>query len=185
MQTPEESKDGAARTEERLAALLAAPCEVRMRREKGRYTLFLAELGLSVQDGDLAAAHAELMKLREARLRQFAQEGILHWLAEPSGPKTPPSGLLAQLKPFLVKSAVTALLIVGTLVLIGRGLDAAGKQLEKNIRGVGSWSPEKIERERQRAQAFAAKMGPVARELMGMFSNAPGNHTPAETPGKQ
>ncbi|MCM0754527.1 hypothetical protein M7784_04615 [Desulfovibrio aminophilus] len=185
MYTPDDPKGGAAQTEEKLTALLAAPCEVRMRQENGRYILFLADLGLSAQHEDLAAAHAELMKLRETRLRQFAQEGVLHWLAEPRRQETPPSGLLAQLKPFLVKSAVTALLIVGTLVLIGRGLDTAGKQLEKNIRGVGSWSPEKIEQERQRAQAFAEKMGPVARELMGMFSSVPGNQTPAETPGKQ
>jgi hypothetical protein len=153
--------------------MLDAPCEMRLRQKEGEFTLYLAELGLSVSGKELKTVYAELMAQREIRLRQFAAEGILSWLSSTAEIAHPAAGALVRLKPFLIKASVIMLLILSTLALIGQGLNATGKALENNINAVCSWTPEKMESQRRQAHAFAERFRPVARELLLMFRDAP------------
>lgn len=157
-----------------LAARLAAPCDIRMRQHGARYTLFLGEFGLTASGEDLPALVAELKAEREKRLRQLAAEGVLSWLPGPAERCTGAApGVLVQLKPFLIKAAVFALLFLGSLAVIGFGLGAAGKQLETQVSGVANWPQEKVERESARTRAFVSKLRPVVRELQLLFNDAP------------
>lgn len=156
-----------------IVSVLAAPCEMRLRQSRGTFTLYLAELGLSVSGENLQTVHAELMAQREMRLRKFAAENILSWLPRPDEAAQLAPSALVQLKPFFIKASVILLLILGTLGLIGQGLNATGKALEKNVREVSNWTPEKMESQRRQAHAFAERFRPVARELLLMFRDAP------------
>jgi hypothetical protein len=162
-------------TAKTLAAHLAAPCEVRVVERAGRYTLSIPELGLLVTGKELGAAHAELMRQRERRLKEFAAEGILGWLPRPEaqGGATATAlggrSLLSQLKPFLIKAAIVTAMFLGAVNVIGQGLGDTGYKLEKQLEGLSNWTPEKIEWHRERAQKIAEKLGPTIRELVVMF----------------
>jgi len=151
-----------------LETLLAGPVEARLRCNGGKYTLMIPELALAVSGTDLAALFFELAAKREERLKQFADEGVMHWL-QPQGGVTPASNFQPSLKPFFVKTAVVILLCAGMAALVGQGIKAVNKGLEMKIAAVSSWSPEKVESERQRIKGFSDKLGPVAREFMHMF----------------
>jgi len=167
-----------------LETLLAGPVEARLRCNGGNFTLGIPELALTVSGTDLAALFSELAAKREERLRQFSDEGVMHWL-QPQGCVAPASNFQRSLKPFFIKTAVVIVLCVGVAVLIGQGIKAVNKDLVTKITAVSSWSPEKVETERQRIKGFSDKLGPVAREFMHMFREGePATPTTAVDSGK-
>lgn len=163
------------RDEQDIAALLAAPCDIHMRQRNGMFYLYMKDVGVTACGKDLQASYAELMAQRELRLREFTALGILPWLPKPgeSCASCPAPGVLLKLKPFFIKAAVITLLFLGAVTIVGQGLGAVGKQLENNLSAVSRWTPEKVERERDRAHAFAQRMRPLVRELVLMFQDPP------------
>jgi hypothetical protein len=151
---------------ERLQAALEAPCMVRLRTDKGRITACIPELGVIARAGSVEAAHAEALRQREARLREFAEAGLLDELPRPTAVDAGPPRLLPQLKVFLVKAAVAAVLFLGAVDIISGGLRDIGYVLEKKLDGVAAWTPETVEKHRAQAARLAQKLGPVVRELL-------------------
>jgi hypothetical protein len=161
---------------ERLQTLLEAPCVVRLSRRKGRFTACIPEMGILVSAATADLAHDEALSLREARIREFAAEGMLEELptlgvAQACAPAQ--ESLLSRLKVFLIKAAVVMALFLYMLNSISSGLRDSGYILEKRLQGLANWTPDKVEWHRERAQMIAEKLGPTIRELMVMFDRAP------------
>lgn len=170
---------------ERLQAALDAPCVVRLATHKGRVVAMIPELGLIARAGSVEAAHAEVLRQREARIREFAAEDLLSELPRPGAEEQPEAGkrLLPQLRVFLIKAAVVAALFLGAVNIIGNGLRDVGYVLEKKLDSVAMWSPESVEKNRAKASLLAAKLGPLLRELAAAFERP--ENRPAQTPAAQ
>lgn len=169
-------------TTERLQTLLEAPCVVRLSGRKGRFTACIPELGILVSASTADLAHDEALSRREARIREFASEGMLNELPMPGASQTSLSAqesLLSRLKVFLIKAAVVTVLFLGAVNIISQGLRDTGYTLEKKLQGLSNWTPDKVEWHRERAQMIAEKLGPTIRELLVMFDRTP------QRPGSQ
>lgn len=169
-----------------IQAALAAPYEVRLRQQGGKHVLSIPELGLVVSGKSLEAAHAELATQREKRIREFAAEGLLHWLERPAQAAQPAaSGTFAKLRPFLIKCLVVSVLFLGAVHIIGQKLGDVGYVLEKKLQGLSNWTPEQVEWHRARSEQIAQKLGPTLRELQAMFrETTPGTGTGPAAPGQ-
>lgn len=173
-----------ANTEAEIQAALAAPFEVRLRQRKGRFVAALPELGLIASATSLDAAHADIARQREARIREYAAEGMLDTLPRPDlAPLPGDEGkrLFGQLKVFLIKAAVVALLFLGAVNIIGNALGDIGYVLEKKLAGTATMTPESVEKHRAQAARIAANLGPILREITAMFQT-PAPAQPAEAP---
>lgn len=168
---------------DRLQAALASPCEVRLGTGTGRVIAHIPELGILVRADSVEAAHAEALRQREARIREYAAEGLLGALpapnAAPSACAARP-GLLGQLKVFLIKAAVVAALFLGAVNVISNGLRDVGYTLEKKLDGAANMSAEAVEKNRAKAAQVAEKLGPIVRELSALFARPA---APSATPG--
>lgn len=155
-----------------ITAALGAPFEARLRENNGRFTLFIPELGLLARGKTLEAARAELLRLREARLREFAEEGLLDELPRPGAQAAAEAKprLLVQLRPFLIKAAVVTALFLGAVNVISNGLRDVGYTLEKKLDGVVNWDAATIEKHRAKSAQVAEKLGPIVRELSVFFT---------------
>lgn len=156
-----------------LARRLATPVEALVREHGGEYTLYQHELGLLIRSKDLASGYAELRKARDSRLRELAQEGVLHWLPTAgagAAPKEP--SLLRKLTPTLLKAAIATSAFLFCLSALSGALRDAGYIMEKKLEGLSNWTPEQVEWHRARSEKIAAKLGPTIRELLPMFREA-------------
>lgn len=168
----ETSRNATADTPERLQAALDAPSQVTISVRKGRVTALLPELGILVRADSVEAAHAEALRQREARIREYASEGLLDALPAPNQAAAACAGrssLFGQLKVFLIKAAVVAALFLGMANIVGNGLRDLGYSLEKKLDGVGNWTPAMVEKHRASSAKVAEKLGPIVRELAVMF----------------
>lgn len=132
----------------------------------------IPELGILVSAGNLEAAHAEALRQREARTREFASEGMLEELSTDGGsriPSEPAKRLLPQLKVFLSKAAVVTVLFLGGVNIISNGLRDVGYVLEKKLDGVVSWTPETVEKHRAKGAKIAENIRPVVLAVMSAF----------------
>jgi hypothetical protein len=155
-------------TPERLQAALDEPCLARVRTAKDGVTAYLPELGLLARGKTVEAAHAELMRLREARIREYAAEGLLDELPRPGAGEDPAQArrLFPKLKIFLIKAAVVAALFLGAVNVISSGLRDTGYVLEKKLDAVSRWTPETVEFHREKAERIGQRLGPVLRALL-------------------
>jgi hypothetical protein len=173
-------EDNAAASDAAVQAALSAPCDMYLRRHKGKYSLSIPGLGLMVSDASLEAAYAKMEGLRERRIREFASEGMLHLIsgagALPGAPAAP-AGTAAKLKPFFIKSLVVALLFLGAMNILSHTFGDVGYTLEKKLKSVSYWTPEEVEKQREQTEKIAQHLGPIVRELMTMFRQ------PGEVPG--
>lgn len=156
-----------------LQAALTTPCRVLITTAKGRTTAAIPELGVLAQGGDPASAHAEALRQREARIREFAAEGLLDLLPKPGAEPETGRGLFTRLRVFLVKAAIVSALFLGAVNIISGGLRDIGYVLEKKLDSVANWSPEMVEKNRAKAATVAEKLGPTLRELAGAFAQSP------------
>lgn len=160
---------GTAQPQQDIATYLDAPCEVRMLEREGRFVLSIPELGLAIAGTDLPSVHAELRQARERRLREFAAEGILHWLSKPGSAQAEPTAgpsLLRQLRPFLIKAGVVTLLFLGASNVISNGLRDTGYVLEKKLDALAHLAPESVEKNRLKAAQIAVNLRPIMQELL-------------------
>lgn len=175
---PQEGNAGA--TEGEVQAALSAPCDMYLRRNKGKYSLSIPALGLVVNDASLEAAYAKMESLRERRIREFASEGLLHLISGPGslpGAPAAPTGTAAKLKPFFIKCLVVALLFLGGMNILSHTFGDVGYTLEKKLKSVSYWTPEEVEKQRAQTEKIAQHLGPIVRELMAMFRQ------PGDVPG--
>lgn len=158
-------------SETEIQAALAAPFEVRLSQRAGRFVACIPELGLLASAKTVDAAHADIVRQRETRIREYASEGLLHSLPKPGPLAAEPNGptLLGQLKVFLIKAAVVAALFLGAVNIIGNGLGNIGYVLEKKLAGTATMTPESVEKHRAQAARIAANLGPILREITAMF----------------
>lgn len=168
----------------RLQEALDAPCEVRLTSRKGRFIAHIPELGILARADSVESAHAEALRQREARIREYASEGLLDALPSPAAaaPGVPGKGLLGQLKVFLIKAAVVAALFLGAVNVIGNGLRNVGYTLEKKLDGVVNWDAATIEKHRAKSALVAEKLGPVVRELTLLFVRPEAPAASAQSP---
>lgn len=150
-----------------LAARLSGKWQVRMQETDSRFVLSIPELGVVVSGTDIAAAYKELRQARERRLREFEAEGVLDWAPLPgvTPTATNESGLLLQLRTFLIKAAVVSLLFLGAVNIISTGLRETGYTLEKKLDKIADATPEDLERNRIKAGRIAQKLRPILQEL--------------------
>ncbi|MBU1042628.1 MAG: hypothetical protein KKF77_16160 [Proteobacteria bacterium] len=162
-------------TPERLQAVLDSPCVVRLRTGGKRVTASIPELGILVSAGGVEAAHAEALRQREARIREFASEGMLDELSTDGGyniSSEPQKRLLPQLKVFLIKAAVVTVLFLAGVNIISNGLGNVGYVLEKKLDGVVTWTPETVEKHRAKGAKVAENLRPVILAVMSAFKEA-------------
>lgn len=133
------------------------------------------------------SAYAKLVQAREQRIREYASEDLLAWLPKPeaAGHAQAKGGeprLLTKLRPFLIKAAVTAAMLVWAMGMINESTRNIGYGLEKKLDGLANWSPETVEKHRARSAQIAEKLGPIIRELLVMFREpaAPGGAAAAK-----
>ncbi|MBU1230500.1 MAG: hypothetical protein KKA55_06955 [Proteobacteria bacterium] len=179
----DETNTSTPKAPDRLQAALAAPCEVRLGTGTGRVIAHIPELGILVRADSVEAAHAEALRQRESRIREFAAEGLLDALPAPnlaSSACAARPGLLGQLKVFLIKAAVVAALFLGAVNIISNGLRDVGYTLEKKLDGAANMSAEAVEKNRAKAAQVAEKLGPIVRELSALFARP---EAPAVSPG--
>lgn len=165
-----------------LRAYLDAPFEVRLLEKAGRFTLSIPEMGLLEHGKSVELAYAKLVQAREQRIREYASEDLLAWLPRPDAggnaqAKSAEPRLLTRLRPFLIKAAVTAAMLMWAMNMINGSIRDIGYRLEKNLDGLANWSPETVELQRARSAKVAEKLGPIIRELLVMF------HDPAVPAG--
>lgn len=168
-----------------LQEYLDAEYEVVVRKAAKGYTVCIPSLGLAHTGKELEASYASLSAKKEAHLREFAAEELLHLVPFPgdsgaSQVEANSRSVLQQVKPFLVKAAISALLFFGAVNVIGQGLGDTGYKLEKQLEGLSNWSPEQVEWHRARSAKIAEKLGPTMRELLVMFRGP----APAGAPGE-
>lgn len=158
---------------ETLQAALDAPCVVLLRSHKGRFTACIPELGLLCAAATVEAAHAKILRQREARIREFAAEEMLDKLPRPLAAQDTMQNskrLLPQLKVFLIKATIAVVLFLGAVNIVSNGLRNVGYVLEKKLDSVTYMTPESVEAHRAKAAKIAMTLGPILREVTVMFA---------------
>jgi hypothetical protein len=136
------------------------------------YELFIRELGLRHACTDLTRGHAELLELKDAWIRDLAQEGLWDWITPPGGKpqeERPKTWRWRDLAPFFIKCVCVVLLVLWISARLANALRDVGWGLEKKIGDVIMMPEDKSLEMQKRTRAFAVKLRPFVQELMIVF----------------
>lgn len=176
---------------ERLVLALGRKYTVAVQVKGKDYVLFIRELGLRHQSGDLTRGHAELLEKKDAWIRDLAQEGLWDWIVPPGetseqGSIEPPCG--KSLTPFFIKFGCVVLLLFVVSAKLSDAARDVGYSLEKKIDNMLVMPADKLEANRQKARALAQKLKPIVQEFTILFRSDAVSATnatqPADTSGR-
>ena len=156
--------------------------DIALTRKDGRYILFIAELHLVVQDGDLNEAYRQLESEKRGLFEKHRETGNLESIPLPKH-EVQRRELAASLTPFLIKASVVALIVIG--LVVGAGV-AVTYTLENTPRNVGqkatrymaqnffrsidkSLTPEREQKIRLALRNAVPRLKPFAEELAPLF----------------
>jgi len=148
--------------------------DIALTRKDGRYILFIAELHLVVQDGDLNEAYRQLESEKRGLFEKHRETGNLESIPLPKH-EVQRRELAASLTPFLIKASVVALIVIGLVVGAGVAvtytLENTTRYMAQNfIRSIDkSLTPEREQKIRLALRNAVPRLKPFAEELAPLF----------------